>query len=339
MLFVTKKHALLSLSAALLLFTAACNRNEAPPTPPAPPTNPAPPTTPVPPTTPAPPAAPATIALPNGFQPEGIAAGTGTTLYAGSLANGAVYQLDVATGEGSVLVEGEDGRVNVGMTFDSRTGYLFAAGGETGKAQVYDTQAGELLQTYTLNRNGTFVNDAVLSGNNVYFTNSNRSVFYRLALGENGALPAKNSGVTELPLTGAFALVPDLMAFNANGIAAAENGTLIIVKSATGQLFTVNPETGEAAEVDLGDADVTNGDGILLDGNTLYVVQNQDNKIAVVELSADLVSGTITNTLTNPAFDVPTTLADVNGTLYAVNARFKTKPTPDTEYTVVKLER
>ena len=225
------------------------------------------------------------------------------------------------------------------MTFDSRTGYLFAAGGETGKAQVYDTQAGELLQTYTLNRSGTFVNDAVLSGDNVYFTNSNRSVFYRLALGENGALPAKNSGVTELPLTGAFTLAPNLMAFNANGIAAADDGTLIIVKSATGQLFTVNPETGEAVEIDLGDANVTNGDGILLDGNTLYVVQNQDNKIAVVELSADLVSGTITNTLTNPAFDVPTTLAEVDGALYTVNARFTTDPTPGTEYAVVKLEQ
>lgn len=196
-----------------------------------------------------------------------------------------------------------------------------------------------MLQTYTLNRNKTFVNDAVLSGNNVYFTNSNRSVFYRLALGENGALPKKNSGVTEPPLTGAFTLAPDLMALNANGIAAAENGTLIIVKSVTGQLFTVNPETGEAAEIDLGDANVTNGDGLLLDGTMLYVVQNRDNKIAVVELSADLTSGTITNTLTNPAFDVPTTLADVDGTLYAVNARFTTDPTPDTEYTVVKLEQ
>ena len=70
------------------------------------------------------------------------------------------------------MVEGEKGRVNVGLSFDSRTGYLFAAGGATGKAQVYDTKAGTLLQTYTLNTNETFVNDAVLSGNNVYFTNS-----------------------------------------------------------------------------------------------------------------------------------------------------------------------
>ena len=317
---------LLLLGAVLTLLTAACMGATTPTTPPKP-------------IPPMPNPAPATIALPNGFQPEGIAAGTGTTLYAGSLADGAVYQTDATTGEGSVLVAGETGRMNVGLTFDSRTGYLFAAGGPTGKAHVYDTKAGTLLQTYTLNTQGTFVNDAVLSGDNVYFTDSNRAVFYRLELGDGGTLPEGDNGVTEVPITGAFTLNPNPQALNANGIEVAEDGTLIIVDTSTGQLFTVDPATGESAEIDLGDGDVTNGDGILLDGNTLYVVQNQDNKVAVVELSADLASGTITDTLTNPNFKVPTTLATVNGTLYAVNARFGTDSPETAEYTIVKLER
>lgn len=277
------------------------------------------------------------IALPNGFQPEGVAAGEGTTLYAGSLANGAIYGADVATGEGSVLVEGESGRITVGLTFDARTGYLYAAGGNTGTAHVFDTAAGTLLQTYTLNTEGTFVNDAILSGNSVYFTDSNRAVLYRRELGADGALPKGDAGVSELPITGAFTADPD--AFNTNGIEATEDGTLIIVKSGTGQLFTVDPETGESAEIDLGGESVTNGDGILLIGTTLYVVQNQDNKIAVVELADDLSSGAISTTLTNPNFDVPTTVAEVDGTLYAVNARFGTEPTPDTEYAIVRVAR
>lgn len=281
--------------------------------------------------------APETIALPNGFQPEGVAAGQGSTLYAGSLANGAIYQADVTTGEGSVLVEGEDGRVTVGLAFDERTGYLYAAGGMTGTAHVFDTEAGTLLQTYTLNTEGTFVNDAVVSGNTVYFTDSNRAVLYRLELLEGGKLPEGDAGVGELPIAGAFTADPD--AFNANGVAATEDGTLMIVKSVTGQLFTVDPESGESAEIDLGGENVTNGDGILLDSSTLYVVQNQDNQIAVVELSDDLASGTVSTTLTNPNFDVPTTLAAVDDALYAVNARFNTEPTPDTEYAVVRLER
>ena len=46
----------------------------------------------------------------------------------------------------------------------------------------------------------------------------------------------------------------------------------------------LDPATGEATEVDLGGASLTNGDGILLDGRTLYVVRNRLNQIAVVEL-------------------------------------------------------
>lgn len=278
-----------------------------------------------------------TIALPNGFQPEGVVAGEGTTLYAGSLADGAIYEANVATGEGNVLVTGESGRITVGLTFDARTGYLYAAGGTTGSAYVFDTAAGTLLQTYTLNTEGTFVNDAILSGDNVYFTDSNRAALYRLELGEGGALPEGDGAVSELPITGAFTADPD--AFNANGVEVAEDGTLIIVKSGTGQLFTVDPETGESTEIDLGGESVTNGDGLLLEGSALYVVRNQDNQIAVVELSDDFSSGTLSTTLTNPNFDVPTTVAGFDDALYAVNARFGTEPTPDTEYAVVRVER
>lgn len=41
---------------------------------------------------------PDTIALPAGFQPEGIASGRGSTFYAGSLANGAIIKGDLRTG-------------------------------------------------------------------------------------------------------------------------------------------------------------------------------------------------------------------------------------------------
>ena len=35
---------------------------------------------------------PEVIALPNGWMPEGIAVGKGSTFYSGSLANGAIYR-------------------------------------------------------------------------------------------------------------------------------------------------------------------------------------------------------------------------------------------------------
>ncbi len=280
--------------------------------------------------------APETVALPNGFQPEGVVAGVGNTIYAGSLADGAIYQADITTGEGSVLVPGEDGRITVGLTFDERTGYLYAAGGPTGNAYVFDTAAGTLAQTYPLTDTGTFVNDAILQGDSVYFTDSNRAVLYRLELLGGGALP-EGDAVSEVAITGDFTV--DENAFNANGVEATDDGRLILVKSNTGQLFTVNPESGESSEIDLGGADVTNGDGILLEGDILYVVQNRGNQIAVVELAEDLSMGSISETLTNPNFDVPTTLAAFEGALYAVNARFGTEATPETEYAIVRLER
>ena len=42
-----------------------------------------------------------------------------------------------------------------------------------------------------------------------------------------------------------------------------------------------------------------NGDGILLDGKTLYVVQNQLNMVAKISLAPNLRSGTVVTRITN----------------------------------------
>ena len=57
---------------------------------------------------------PEVIALPNGWQPEGIAIGKGTTFYVGSIPTGAVYRGDLRTGKGSTLVAGAAGRSAIG---------------------------------------------------------------------------------------------------------------------------------------------------------------------------------------------------------------------------------
>ena len=93
------------------------------------------------------------------------------------------------------------------------------------------------------------------------------------------------------------------------------------------------------AEITLGGASVPNGDGILLDGRTLYVVQNQLNQIAKIRLSHGLTSGQIVGTITDPDFDIPTTVDKFGKNLWAVNARFTTPPTPDTTYSVVKTKK
>jgi sugar lactone lactonase YvrE len=273
---------------------------------------------------------PSPIALPNGWQPEGIAVGDGNTFYVGSIPTGAVYRGDLRTGKGATLVPGVTGRAAIGIEHDR--GRLFVAGGGTGKAFVYNARTGALIREVQLPTGGaaTFVNDVVVTKRAAFFTDSNRAVLYRLALSKNGA-PAATA--TALTLTGDFQLVTG---FNLNGIDATPDGkTLVVVQSANGKLYRVVAATGVTKTIDLGGTFVMNGDGLLLDGRTLYVVQNRDNKIAVVALAKGLASGRVTRSITNPAFDVPTTIDRHGSRIYAVNARFGTAPGPSTTYSVV----
>jgi sugar lactone lactonase YvrE len=280
---------------------------------------------------------PEVIPLPNGFQPEGIAAGRGTTFYVGSIPTGAVYRGDIRTGNGAVLVPAQAGRSSIGMKYDNRTGLLFVAGGQTGNAYIYDGRTGANVAEIHLTDLPSFINDVILTRNAAYFTNSSQPILYRVLLTRDGKLPPAPTS-EEIPLGGDYQFTPG--AFNANGIAATPDGrTLIIVNSVDGVLYKVDPTTGVATRIDLGTGAVPNGDGILLQGRILYVVQNQLNQIAVVKLNHDLTSGTIVDTITSPLFRVPTTIARFGNSLYAVNARFGTPPTPDTEYEVVRVPR
>lgn len=273
---------------------------------------------------------PETIPLPNGFQPEGIAIG-GNTFYVGSIPTGAVYRGNLRTGGGSVLVPGEPGKAAIGL--DLHRGRLYVAGGPTGEGYVYDARSGRQLATYRLTTGDTFVNDVVVTRTAAYFTDSVNQVLYRVPLAANGR-PGPESGVQPIPLTGDIRYVAG---FNANGIDATPNGkVLVLVQSNTGKLFAVTP-AGATREIDLGGGSVPNGDGILLAGKTLYVVQNSDNKIARIALDPGFRSGRITGHLTDADFDVPTTIARHGSRLYAVNARFGTPPTPATRYDVVQL--
>lgn len=278
---------------------------------------------------------PDTIALPNGWLPEGVAVGHGPVIYSGSRANGAIYAADLRTGAGSIVVPGQAGRVAVGLSYDERSNYLFVAGGPTGKAYVYDAGSGAQVREYTLTAPGTFVNDVIVTREAAYFTDSFRPVIFRVPLGPAG-WPAAPSEVTTIALGGDYQQV---VGFNANGIEATANGKqLIIVNSTSGLLYLVDAITGVATRIDLGGASVSAGDGLLLQGRTLYVVRNQLNQIAVIELDPDLTSGAVMGTITSAGFDIPTTVAAFGSSLYAVNARFSTPATPTTSYSIVRVD-
>jgi hypothetical protein len=270
------------------------------------------------------------IALPDGFRPEGIAAGHGANVFVGSIPTGRVLEIDTRTGAAEEAVPARDGHAAIGLKYDGAQNRLFVSGGPTGKAFVYDAASGDELTAFQLTAAGqpTFINDVVLTRRVAYFTDSMQPVIY--------AVNRNLSGVTPIALTG-FPMTPGEN--NLNGIEATRNERwLLAVQSSEGVLWRIDPATGSHVAVDLNGAELTDGDGLLfVSKHTLLVVQNRSNQIAVVRLGKDFSSGQIVRTITNPDFDVPTTVARQRGSLFLPNARFTTPAMPDTDYWVTRV--
>jgi sugar lactone lactonase YvrE len=274
---------------------------------------------------------PERIALPDGYRPEGIAAGKGSSIYVGSIPTGRVLEIDTRTGASSESVPARDGHAAIGLKYDKGADRLFVSGGPTGKAFVYDASSGAEVAAFQLTpaEQPTFINDVVLTSDTAYFTDSRQPVIY--------AVNRDLSGVTPIALTG----FPMTEGNNLNGIEAAQDGrVLLAIQSSEGVLWRIDPATGSHVAVDLDGATLSNGDGLLLIGErTLLVVQNRLNQIAVVKLDQDFRSGSVVRTITHPDFDVPTTVASKRGSLYLPNARFTTPPTPETDYWVTRVSK
>ncbi|MFE4369844.1 SMP-30/gluconolactonase/LRE family protein [Streptomyces sp. NPDC056835] len=273
---------------------------------------------------------PTEFPLPDGFLPEGISIGGEPYAYMGSRANGAVYRTDLRTGKGGFIYAGATGTAAIGLKLD-HDGLLYIAGGGGGSARVVDSRTGELVTTYQLtDETGHFINDVILLGGRAWFTDSRDSVLHGVPRGRAGE-------ILRLPLSGDWVQIPDVN--NANGIVGTPDGRgLIVVSSTSGTLYHVDLRTGRATEIALSGADnVSNGDGLVRIGRTLYVVQNRLNLISVFDLDAKVRTATLRRTITDPRFDVPTTAARWGNRLYLVNARFTSPQTPDTTFNGVAV--
>lgn len=274
---------------------------------------------------------PTTLNLPNGFQPEGIAI-SGRFAYFGSLADGRILRVNLIDGSSKVISPAV-GTPSVGLKSDGRR--LFVSGGPAGDARVIDQRSGEVLAHFQFASAPTFINDVTLTERAAWFTDSNQAFLYGVPL--RGGHLAAQAEVIRLPLSGDFVLAPG---FNTNGIAQTpDHRALLIVQSNTATVFRVDPRTGVARKVDLGGEPATAGDGILVLGNTLFVVQNQLNRVSVFRLNSAGTSGRLVERLTDPGLDIPTTAAAFGNRLYLANARFGTPPGPNTTYTAVAIRR
>jgi Cu-Zn family superoxide dismutase len=266
--------------------------------------------------------------------PEGVAYDQRThTVFVSSTTDGTVFRGDDSDETlAPFLAPGADGRTTaIGLEVNA-DGHLFVAGGATGFVFVYDATTGALIARLSGGSSPTFINDIAVDRDGVaYITDSMSPVIYRVA--PNGAGGYTIERWLELGGT-PIVYVPG---FNLNGIEVSSNSRyLFTIQTNTGRIFRIEIATGEIVEVDVGGALFPNGDGLWMRGNSLYVLQNQQELISEIRLQPNQARGTLVGQTTDPSFMFPTSLVGARGRLLVVNSQFdrRASGTPVLPFTV-----
>jgi Cu-Zn family superoxide dismutase len=136
--------------------------------------------------------------------------------------------------------------------------------------------------------NSGFVNDCIIDGTYAYFTDSYVQKIYRVEV--NAIQPSEPEEWLSFSNS---AIYYEAGQFNLNGIEATkDNKYLIVVNSYTGKLYRIDKATKNIAEITL-NTPVTYGDGLYLDGNTLYVSRNALGQIFPVTLNSEYSAGVV----------------------------------------------
>ncbi|MEN2418079.1 superoxide dismutase [Streptomyces rimosus] len=271
--------------------------------------------------------------LPDGFRPGCVGDGRFNLLYFGSLHDGAVHRIDPATGEGTPVHRGTGGPA-VALQVNWQTS-LFIAGGASGELRAIEGSTGAVHGIYPLGGTGAYASDLIGLGAGHYVTDAARPYVHLLPYGPFGSLPPPPGGIVTLPLTGEWVQGDGP---TATGITYADDGGLIVLNSAAGALYRVDPKTGDAVRVPHHGPSLCGADGLRTLGGRLYVVRPERNAVDVLRLDPATGSTTV-GRLTDPDLDGPGKPAvDRSRTQLCVpNTRRGTPPTPTTPYTALSL--
>jgi Cu-Zn family superoxide dismutase len=94
-------------------------------------------------------------------------------------------------------------------------------------------------------------------------------------------------------------------------------------------LFRIGVEDKQIVPIDIGGESVATGDGLVLDGRTLYVVRQGEQEIVTIDLAADLSKGRVVSRFKDPALAWPATAVKVGDRLLVVNTQFNRRGTKD----------
>lgn len=264
--------------------------------------------------------------------PEGVAydARKGV-IYAGSAQNGTIYAVNAATGAVSKFSEGGAvGRASaLGLKVDTQ-GRLWIAGGAQGTVSVLSPDGAPVAVLETPRSPSAYLNDlAPAPDGSVYVTDSTRPAIYRVT---------PDLKISEwLSLAGTpIRYAPGL---NLNGVVATPDGRyLLAVQLNTGDLWRIDLRSKAIRRVMGG---LNNGDGLLLDGRTLYVSRNKDGIISKVMLGADYASGQVMAEEPVTGLRFPTTLAAIGGDLIVSQGQLDKLQggTPETPFRLTRFPR
>ncbi len=261
--------------------------------------------------------------------PEGVAYDVRKgVIYTGSAQNGTIYAIDAASGAVTKFQEGGAlGRmVALGMKVDPQ-GRLWVAGDAQGTVSLLSPDGMTLKVLETPKSPRPYVNDLVLAPDgNAYVTDSSRPVLFRVDRNMNltAWLDLSKTPIKYGP------------GVNLNGIVATPDGKyLLAVQLNTGELWRIDLRTKAVKKVMGG---LVNGDGLLLDGQSLYVARNRSQVITKVTLSADYGSGQVVKEEPLAGLRFPATLARVGGDLVVTQAQLdRMGGTPETPFKLTRF--
>ena len=266
--------------------------------------------------------------------PEGIAVDKRSgAFFSGIRDDGTIYRGTTHDPALHEFIPGGPGRSALGMKV--RRGLLYVAGGSTGTITVYSLATRQAVATFQTGTGG-FLNDLVVTRHgDVYVTDSVRPALWHVTgrqVRAGGGTP-QALDVSAIPFQGNGA-------FNLNGIVARSDHRLIVVDTATGQLFRIGlNRDGDAIRAidEITGATVPGGDGLLLDRGRLIVVTGTPRPhLQFVKLRHGDRSARLDGARTSDKLRGPSTIARAQDLYLVVNADFATSRHP---FTIAGLDR
>jgi sugar lactone lactonase YvrE len=264
--------------------------------------------------------------------PEGVAFDKRSkAFFVGIVKDGAIYRGTLGSDTVAPYIQGGAGKSAVGLKV--KRGKLYVAGGDTGSITVYDIAAKAQVAKFETGSGG-FLNDLQVTRNgDVYVTDSVRQTLWHVT-GEQvaaGSGTPQGLDVSAIPYTTGE--------FNLNGIVAKSARKLVVVNSADGKLYRIKlGHDGDSIDsIDqITGATVPGGDGMLLDGGRLVVVQGDPAQLSFLKLRKGARRAKLERTQTSDTLHGPSTVDRAKKLYLVVNADFDTSTKP---FTVAGLPR